>query len=197
MDRFLNFQIFKTEANNFEVSKDNSYAKTYQEFIKYFENIKIIEEHHLIISSHFIYGWMPTIINLNLQETEKTLRLLNKAKSGIDLNIQEFDYLIVTINNSMVGLSKLLHFIKPDKYAIWDSRIFRFVTGKKSQYGISNPRNYLEYLSIIKSISQDKYYPLLHRKIENSFKYDLFPTRAIEVVIFEADKKRQKNLKSK
>jgi hypothetical protein len=195
LDKHLTFEIFKNEVEKFDVSTDNSYVKTYAEFLKYFEDIKTINEHHLTISSHFVYGWMPTIINFKIQEREKTLELLNKAKAGIDLSIPELNYLKVCINNSLVGLSKLLHFINPNKYAIWDSRIFRFVTGKKSQYGIGEPKHYLNYLSIISNISQNKDYAKLHHQIEKCFDYSLSSTRAIEVVIFEADKKRQKALK--
>ncbi len=195
MDKHLTFEIFKIEVENFNVSTDNSYVKTYAEFLKYFEDIKTINEHHLTISSHFVYGWMPTIINFKIQEKEKTLELLNKAKAGIDLSIADLNYLKSCINNSLVGLSKLLHFINPNKYAIWDSRIFRFVTGKKSQYGISEPKHYLNYLSIITKMSQNKDYSKLHQEIEKCFDYSLSSTRAIEVVIFEADKKRQRALK--
>lgn len=195
MENQLTFEIFKKEVENFKVSTDNSYIKTYIEFLKYFENLEKIDEHHLTISSHFIYGWMPTIINFKIQDKKKTLKLINKAKTNIDLSKEELEYLKGTINNSLVGLSKLLHFINPKRYAIWDSRIFRFITGKKSQYGISEPKNYLNYLSIINDISQNKEYLKLHKKIENSVEYSLHSTRAIEIVIFEADKKKQKSLK--
>jgi hypothetical protein len=57
-----------------------------------------------------------------------------------------------TINNSLVGLSKLLHFINPVVYAIWDSRIYRNTTDKKSSYGIGNTQLYLNYLSKLNEI---------------------------------------------
>ena len=72
------------------------------------------------------------------------------------------------INNSLVGLSKLLHFINPQNYAIWDSRIFRFLTEKKSQYGIGNPKMYLQYLEEIKNIEKENGYPEIHKKIQKS-----------------------------
>lgn len=196
LDKHLTFENFKREVEYFNVSTDNSYVKTYTEFIKYLEDIDKINEHHLTISSHFVYGWMPTIINFKIQDRDKTLRLLNKAKVGNDLSIDELNYLKIGINNSLVGLSKLLHFINPNKYAIWDRRIFRFVTGKKSQYGICDPKHYLNYLSIIHKISQNKGYSKLHQQIEQNFDYPLFSTRAIEIVIFEADKKGQKYRKT-
>lgn len=197
MKLLFNYESFKNEVKNFEVSKDNSYARTYIEFVNYFNNNDPIDEHHLIIGSHFVYGWMPTIITFNIQEKEKTLKLFNKAKSMELLDSAELDYLKGCINKSLVGLSKLLHFINPEKYAIWDSRIFRYVTGKKSHYGIGEPKNYLEYLSIVREISSHDDYQKLHDRIAKHYNYSLHPYRAIEVVLFEADKKAQNKLKAK
>ena len=57
--------------------------------------------------------------------------LLNKAKSGNLLNSEELEIVKKCVNNSLVGTSKLLHFINPSIYAIWDSKIFRNITEKK------------------------------------------------------------------
>ena len=32
-------------------------------------------------ASHFVYGWMPTILNLKLSKKEQVLGLLNKVKN--------------------------------------------------------------------------------------------------------------------
>jgi len=193
MNKKLNFEIIANEFENFSISEDNSYLKTYSEFIKYFQNINEIDKHNLVISSHFVYGWMPTIITLKTDNLNQVLKLLNEVKNGHILNTTEIEILKNCINNSLVGLSKLLHFINPQNYAIWDSRIFRFLTNKKSQYGISNPETYLQYLKEIKNIENQDGYIVIHKKIEKCVGYDLFPTRAIEILLFEADKKRNLN----
>jgi len=139
------FEIIKQDTEKLSISTSDSYIKAYPEFIQYFQELDSIEKHQLIISSHFVYGWMPTIITLNITQIDEVLLLLNRAKNGEELTVKELGILKGCINNSMVGLSKLLHFINPEKYAIWDSRIFRYLTGKKSQYGIDRPELYLEY----------------------------------------------------
>lgn len=121
----LNFATIRKDSENIIRSDYDSYLETYPEFIQYFRNIDRIERHHLIISSHFIYGWMPTILNIDLKSINEVLRLLNEVKSGKLLTVEELMILKKCINNSLVGLSKLLHFINPRSYAIWDSRIFR------------------------------------------------------------------------
>ncbi len=132
-------------AESFTIS-NSSYQKSYQEFLKYFQSVDIITEHHLIISSHFIYGWMPTILHIDTSNIHRVLTSLNDAKSGRLLTADDLENIKGFMNNSMVGTSKLLHFIHPNIYAIWDSRVFRYMTGKKSSYSINKPGAYLDYL---------------------------------------------------
>ena len=133
----LVFENIYSESLKFNPPTEDSYIKTYPEFIQYFKNISNISKHNLVISSHFVYGWMPTIIELKFQDMEGgVLKSLNNAKNGAMLTVGELELLKSTINNSLVGLSKLLHFINPADYAIWDSRIYRYTTDKKSSYGI-------------------------------------------------------------
>lgn len=64
------------------------------------------------------------------------------------------------------------------------------MTEKKSSYGIDNPNTYLEYLNGIKSMSEHQDYRILHNFIESKFEYKIEPMRAIEIVMFETDRKR-------
>ncbi len=184
----LNIERLKKDAENFTVFANDSYIETYPEFLKYFESLKLIEKHHLIISSHFVYGWMPTIIHIDIKDLDKVLFLLNAAKSGHELEIKELEILKFCINNSMVGLSKLLHFMNPRDYAIWDSRIFKYLTDKKSQYGIDKAKNYHAYLKEMKELIKHPDYNNLHSKIENHFNYSITPLRAVEVLMFETNR---------
>ncbi len=191
----LKIENIRKDAKNFSITENDSYIETYPEFLKYFENIEVIKKHHLIISSHFTYGWMPTIINLEMSQIDKVLPLLNSVKSGNLLNKEEIGLIKKCINNSLVGASKLLHFISPKNYAIWDSRVFRYLTEKKSDYGISDVQYYLEYLDGVKIISENKEYPKIHSFISSKFNYKLYPTRVIEIIMFETDRKQQIELK--
>lgn len=181
----LSIELIRREFENFKFQY-NSYIITYQEFIKYFEEIDIIEKHHLIISCHFVYGWMPTILSLNDSDLTQVLELLNQAKKGRLLSLDELSILKKYINNSLVGLSKLLHFIHPEIYAMWDSRIFRFLTGKNSTYGIGRPSAYLEYLQGIRSIIEQKEFDQYYQKIQKKFPYSISKMRAVEIVIFQS-----------
>ena len=190
----LTFENLMRDADNFSVSDTDSYIEVYSEFLKYFESVNLIEKHHLFISSHFVYGWMPTIIHLDTDPSliSQVLFYLNAAKSGHILQIEEFEIVKSCINNSMVGLSKLLHFINPRDFAIWDSRILKYLTGNKSQYGIDKAENYLAYLQKLTEIIHHNDYADLHLMIEGQLKYKITPMRAIELLMFETERNREK-----
>lgn len=191
----LNIEQLIKDVKHFNLYLNDSYVESYPEFIKYFESLETIEKHHLIISSHFVYGWMPTIIYLDLRDIDKVLFLLNAAKSGHELTINELEILKYSINNSMVGLSKLLHFINPRNYAIWDSNILKYLTGNKSQYGIDKATNYDAYIKEIKKLIQHPDYGDLHFKIERYFNYPITPMRAVEILMFETIRNEKSTMK--
>lgn len=189
MFRDIQLKELKLELDKLDLI-ESSYIKSYPFFINYFENIETIKLEHLIIASHFVYGWMPTIIDLSFKNTEAVLKVLNKAKQGELLNEGELLIGKKAINNSLVGLSKLLHFINPSVYAIWDSRIFRFLTHKKSSYGISEPINYLKYLNYLGVLVLDSRFKNIHKNVNQIVGYEVSSLRAIELIMFEADKNR-------
>ncbi|PHO09080.1 hypothetical protein CPG37_10810 [Malaciobacter canalis] len=111
--------------SNIDRFEDTQYFDSYFEFVKYFENIETIDYHSLVISSYFTYGWMPTILkNFDMKgDVSKPLTVFNKVKKNVDIDEEEYMSLVKCINNSIVGVSKILHFINPYEYPIFDSRI--------------------------------------------------------------------------
>jgi hypothetical protein len=187
MRKFTIDQIILSETQVKKFHPDNSYLLSYREFLAYFAELKEITAHNFIIGAHFTYGWMPTI--LELQELTKNsyhaVAILNKAKQGATLTEDQFASLRVTINNSFVGTSKLLHFINPNNYAIWDSRVYRYINGRLPyEYQIKNPKNYLAYLTNCREITQDAAFGPVHASMNEKIGYDVTPLRAVELVMF-------------
>jgi hypothetical protein len=82
-----------------------------------------------VVGLHIVYGWTPTIPNLRLPAglpvagKARVVKLFNAARRRL-LTAEELTFLKSKFaSNSMVGLSKLLHFLAPDRYAIWDTRV--------------------------------------------------------------------------
>jgi len=126
--------IFSTMIH--KIDNDPSFHKyhnSYLHFIDFFHKKSVIKFNDFVIGAHFSYGWMPTILDFDARndiDESKVVALINKAKMAEkfdDLSKNEYEYLKSIINNSYIGLSKLLHFINPSVYGIWDSRVHRFL----------------------------------------------------------------------
>ncbi|WP_221177630.1 hypothetical protein [Kaistella daneshvariae] len=91
---------------------------------------------------------MPTILkSIKTENPEKIISILKEVRNGQRINEEQLGTLKRAFNNSLVGTSKLLHFIHPKQYAIWDSRVFRFLNNEEPhKYKLEKPKTYLEYL---------------------------------------------------
>lgn len=181
----IDFERIKKDSENFKLSASNEYVHTYNEFLKYFSSLKNIKRHNLVIGAHFVYGWMPTVLNLDSSNEKEVLYILNRVKNGDRIAEKDIEMLKHSINNSIIGTSKLLHFICPNKYAIWDSRVCKYICGNVSQYKIQQPKLYLEYLSAIDEIVKNKEFRSIQLKVEEECGYKITSIRAAELIMFE------------
>ena len=138
----IDIPMLRERLMSMEPIGEDPYIKVYPYLIEFTSRQK--EDIHSLISiSHMVYGWMPTIIESRFCEEDSTL--WEKIDEG---SIEEsfLSRLKVCINNSIVGTSKLLHFRNPQQYAIWDSRVFKSVTGReKNQIQMNNIGNFIAY----------------------------------------------------
>ena len=146
---------------------------------------------------------MPTIFELKKTKDsekdtlEKVVKILNKAKKGNLLVYEEYTTLKELLNGSLVGSSKLLHFINPEKYAIWDSRVHRYLRETTNRgtfsYDVGDVVNYEKYLKLLLEITKyskfDKLYSPINDLIYSKYKYKITKFRAIELLMFKNGKK--------
>ena len=180
-------------ANNFKSTEEN-YLLSYPYFLNYFQNLESINLENLVIGISFTYSWMPTILKaLNLKNTEKVLFILNEVKKGKLIDEQQLTTLKTTFNNSLVGTSKLLHFINPKQYAIWDSRVFRFLNNvEPHKYRLEKPRAYIEYLKLIEELKNEKAFTAFFDLIKQKVGYDITEYRALELAFFKGSQFQNK-----
>ena len=173
-------------ANNFKSTEEN-YLLSYPYFLNYFQNLESINLENLVIGISFTYSWMPTILKaLNLKNTEEVLFILNEVKKGKLIDEQQLTTLKTTFNNSLVGTSKLLHFINPRQYAIWDSRVFRFLNNvEPHKYRLEKPRAYIEYLKLIEELKNEKAFTAFFELMKQKVGYDITEYRALELAFFK------------
>jgi hypothetical protein len=195
---------FLNDCKNFDAKDLNnklfkSYYKSYPEFLKYFNNLKgPLTIHNLIIGINFTYSWMPTIFKFGSDRYDDALKILNNAKNGIPPDEGELNVLKKFLNNSLVGTSKLLHFINPEEFAIWDSKVYYYLTGKKqTNKKIGDCNIYLSYLLLCSDLTNGKDYDFYHNDIcckigeEMEKGYMMTKLRTAELVMWKNGKQRR------
>ena len=186
----INKNKFFKDAKKCKIIDIESYTCSYIEFIKYFESKISISRHDMIISIHFVYSWMPTIFHFKSNKFTSPLKILNKIKSGLNPSIDDIGILKKLFNNSLVGTSKLLHFISPNNLPIWDSNVYRYLTNMQPYKNrLDDIQSYLTYIEFCKEIISEPTFKYLKSRIEKKLKYKLSSMRVIEIVMYEEGKK--------
>ncbi|MGL4766816.1 MAG: hypothetical protein ACRCV6_01840 [Formosimonas sp.] len=175
--------IFNLEL---KLNGNHSYLKSYPILLQQAtrENLSFED---IVGLAHMVYGWMPTILTLHFERTspEEVVQIVNAAKVRL-LSTMELEVLKKFINNSLVGASKLLHFVAPDRYAIWDSKIYFYLHQKlPHQSTIGNIDKYLDYLSKLSELEKSEHFTAFHAKVNAKLGYAVSAKRALEVVMFE------------
>ncbi|WP_144282155.1 hypothetical protein [Chryseobacterium echinoideorum] len=175
-------------AKNFDPTKEN-YLLSYPHFLNYFKKLDTINLENLIIGISFTYSWMPTILkSIKLQNSEKVISILNEVKKGQKINEEQLATVKAAFNNSLVGTSKLLHFINPKQYAIWDSRVFRFLNKEEPhKYKLEKPKIYLEYIEFIENSKNEKTFKTFYKLMKQKVGYEITEYRALELAFFKGE----------
>lgn len=180
----LTIDRLNQDASQLKVPKGSSYIYSYPHFINYFKNQKTFDEQTLVVGSHLVYGWMPRVLTINTNKIDQAIKVINKARTADNLTDTDLQVLKTTINNSIVGVSKLLHFINPEKYAIWDSKVCSYILERKAYTQTNRIDNYHVYLERIQALVNDEGYKPIHEKVGKQLPYAISKLRSIEMVMF-------------
>ena len=115
----------KRRAGNRTVSRADQYLCVYDDLRRGIQAIRPLNRRNVILIAHCVFGWMPTQLKINRKLIDRSTRILSRAGNG--LNAAELGTLARTFQTSrgksVVAAAKILHFIFPDKYPIWDKHI--------------------------------------------------------------------------
>lgn len=180
--------VFDLEPHT-RIDQNGSYVLSYPHIVSYFEQRDPIEAVDLVRGAHMAYGWMPTVLELYPQspniDLDQGAQLLTRARRDGSLTNEEMGALAALINNSLVGASKLLHFVAPEHFAIWDSRIYRFLFERTPHvYRVRSIQLYREYLESLSQLRNDPRFPEFHGSVNGKLGYPVSALRAIELIMF-------------
>ncbi|MGB8060369.1 MAG: hypothetical protein WCF26_00545 [Candidatus Sulfotelmatobacter sp.] len=156
--------------------------------LNYFAAKPSVTPEELVCGAHMAYGWMPTILELYTKKPNIDLSiaagLLNTAKVTGTLTDVQIEQLACLVNNSLVGASKLLHFISPHKFAIWDAKVYAFVYQEKAHNRVRNVSKYRSYLGLLSRHKQDSRFSEFHASVNDKIGYEVSPFRALELIMY-------------
>jgi len=177
-NEFVDKDIIKPE--------DDFYTNSYPHYVNFFAQKKEFTKEDIILGMGLVYSWMPTMPkNINFKKLEEALPILNRAKNGGIVGKDEYVVLKSLCNNSLVGASKLLHFINPEQYAIWDRKIYAYLYQERADTNrVENINKYMDYLALVNKISQSHLFEPIITKIQTQFKQPFSKFRAIEWMLF-------------
>lgn len=143
------------------------------------------------------YGWMPRIARLDIKHTNDALTAIQiaKYKSLEKITADDIADLALCLR-SVVGASKVLHFINPEIFPIWDSNIERFRQGDEPPTNyMSNVANYMTYLQEVHEVRNEvgfnDFYTGFNKALASwltaigSCIYEVTEVRAVELAAFE------------
>jgi hypothetical protein len=137
----------------------------------------------VIIAANFAYGWMPTILKSLAGDLTRTTHDLQRARDGELLSPAEIDNLAQSINGSMVGASKVLHFAAPSNYAIWDSRVASYL-GAVPQRGHAGLTQYLTYNATCRLLASSSDSRVLTSEVRDVVRQEATTLRALELIMY-------------
>ena len=184
MDNIQTKKILERSSCLENVNNEDKYNKSYCHFIEYFSSKDKLTEQDLVIGANFTYGWMPTILNFKSNEFVLAVAILNEAKKPDRISDEKLFILKRLINNSLVGTSKLLHFVNPNVYAIWDSRFCNFITGKSHSQKVEKIDLFWSYLDLCKRVSFDPGFKVIHETYMEKVGFEITPMRTVEQIMF-------------
>lgn len=168
----------------------------YPEFIAFMGSQESIDRHRFIIATHMVYGWMPRMLELRETGLEEAVEMVNRVRTGSLLSIAELAKLKEIMNNSISGMSKLLHFLNPRNYAICDSSVQRFVeTVAGTRWDSNRPDAYGAYTERCRELVSDRAFPAVRESIARKLDYpgmSVSPLRSLELVMWVSGRKRRR-----
>jgi hypothetical protein len=176
-------RVFELEI---KLDTESTYLKSYPILLQHVAQKEHLSFEDIAVFAHMVYGWMPTILKLHFNQTssDKLVSTVNAAKER-QLTADEMELIKCFINNSLVGASKLLHFIAPDRYAIWDSKIYRFLFKKTSyQHSIGDIQKYFAYLQQLEQLEKCDEFTDFFANVNAQLNHNVTPKRALELMMF-------------
>lgn len=176
--------------------RSHTYLSTYPDIINFAKAYTPNNARQFRQLALLVYGWMPRVLRIDPAHSQQAIAAITAASNANISNYQNIAIQdIANCLHSLVGASKLLHFINPNVFPIWDSKIQAFRNLPNGNYDMANIQNYHAYVDDVHNIIADQnfnaYYAafvgVFNNRLEQSNinQYQVGAIRAVEVSAFE------------
>jgi hypothetical protein len=182
----IDFETIKNDSQKVEKDK---YMDIYPIFLDFFKDRELDRE-TIILGISLVYSWMPTIPKIDIQNIDKVVDIIKKE----EITASDLEVLSKCFNNSIVGTSKLLHFIYPDKYPIWDSNVCKYFTdGEPFSYRVNKVSNYLKYIDFCNGLIENNKEGIaeIQKEFITKFGLEISKMRTLELIFFQVGKNKE------
>jgi hypothetical protein len=182
----------------YSLKREKSYFEQYPA-LRYaaIEVMKSRDNRELLLLEMAVYAWMPQIIRCrptSVLDNKGLQELLSGRIRDADALVQMCSMPLAK-GHSWVALSKVLHFIEPESFAIWDSRVAScFGLKWSSQWNRLDV--YTSYLRILTHLANETPAEIAEIKahVARVCGYEISTLRSLELMLF-LEGARQANLK--
>jgi hypothetical protein len=174
-----------------------AYLSTYPQICGFAPAGTVITHPTFLQLATMTYGWMPRILRIDGKHIAAAITALNHgaAASGVTFHAVPIIDLALCLH-SVVGASKMLHFVNPAVFPIWDSKVESFRLGYSPSHVHMNAiANYVDYARDVHSIMRDPSFPAFNVQFIAAYHirlgamgiapYPVEPVRVVEASLFE------------
>jgi hypothetical protein len=167
----------------------SSYILSYPHILSYFASRGPLDVTDFVRGAHLVYGWMPTALDLYPHPPNLTLAhaasILETARTQGTIPDENLSALASVVNNSLVGTSKLLHFVRPDVFPMWDGRVYRYVFEEEPHpYRVNKIAKFREFVRRVNAIRSDERFGEFYASVKLKVGYEVSEPRAVELIMF-------------
>lgn len=143
------------------------------------------------------YGWMPRILRLDTSYLSTAVTALQQGATATPQTIRSIAVKdLAACLHSVVGASKMLHFVNPAVFPIWDSKIESLRLGRDpSATHMDNDTNYLSFVDEVHAIRLENGFRSFYADLLRVYgarqlamgiaSYPISEVRAVEAAAFE------------
>jgi len=162
------------------------WKKDYHALISQGKIIKRLSDNEFRVFIMAVYGWMPVLYSQqNIKKLKKNIPILLSSKSPDKKIITETMECFKSRkhkNGSISALSKVLHFCRPVRFPVWDTRVAKSL-GRESGTG-NNVDIYLDYLFVMSKLKFNKDLANYYMDYKNAVDNEAVKIRALEHGLF-------------